>query len=41
MGLAWYCVHTIVLNDPGRLLSVHIMHRLWLLVASVQWLYMN
>ncbi|CAN6482992.1 unnamed protein product [Victoria cruziana] len=26
MGLPWYCVHTVVLNDPGRLLSVHIMH---------------
>ncbi|KAJ4700574.1 Photosystem II CP47 reaction center protein, partial [Melia azedarach] len=26
MGLPWYRVHTIVLNDPGRLLSVHIMH---------------
>ncbi|KAB2011365.1 hypothetical protein ES319_D09G014200v1 [Gossypium barbadense] len=26
MGLPWYRVHTIVLNDPGRLLSIHIMH---------------
>nr|YP_009673740.1 photosystem II CP47 chlorophyll apoprotein [Cuscuta mexicana]QDF46421.1 photosystem II CP47 chlorophyll apoprotein [Cuscuta mexicana] len=26
MGLPWYRVHTILLNDPGRLLSVHIMH---------------
>ncbi|MBA0812708.1 hypothetical protein Gohar_026650, partial [Gossypium harknessii] len=26
MGLPWYRVHTIKLNDPGRLLSVHIMH---------------
>lgn len=26
MGLPWYRVHTIVLNDPGRLLAVHIMH---------------
>ncbi|PPR82168.1 hypothetical protein GOBAR_AA38545 [Gossypium barbadense] len=26
MGLPWYRVHTLVLNDPGRLLSVHIMH---------------
>ncbi|KAI5653805.1 hypothetical protein M9H77_30992 [Catharanthus roseus] len=26
MGLPWYCVHTVVLNDPGRLLSVHLMH---------------
>ncbi|KAL1119797.1 hypothetical protein V6Z11_D01G126400 [Gossypium hirsutum] len=26
MGLPWYRVHTVVLNDPGRLLSVHIMH---------------
>jgi photosystem II CP47 chlorophyll apoprotein len=25
MGLPWYRVHT-VLNDPGRLLAVHIMH---------------
>ncbi|RZC62331.1 hypothetical protein C5167_024097 [Papaver somniferum] len=26
MGLPWYRVHTVVLNDPGRLLSIHIMH---------------
>ncbi|PHT61818.1 Photosystem II CP47 reaction center protein [Capsicum annuum] len=26
MGLPWYRVHTVVLNDPGRLLSVYIMH---------------
>lgn len=26
MGLPWYRVHTVVLNDPGRLLSVSIMH---------------
>ncbi|KAG6741594.1 hypothetical protein POTOM_054865 [Populus tomentosa] len=26
MGLPWYHVHTVVLNDPGRLLAVHIMH---------------
>ncbi|KAJ0101028.1 hypothetical protein Patl1_04903 [Pistacia atlantica] len=26
MGLPWYRVHTIVLNDPGCLLSVHIMY---------------
>ncbi|KAL1368082.1 hypothetical protein AAHE18_02G095100 [Arachis hypogaea] len=26
MGLPWYRVHTVVLNDPDRLLSVHIMH---------------
>jgi hypothetical protein len=26
MGLPWYRVHTVILNDPGRLLSVHIMH---------------
>ncbi|RWR83065.1 Photosystem antenna protein-like protein [Cinnamomum micranthum f. kanehirae] len=26
MGLPWYCVHTVVLNDPGWLLFVHIMH---------------
>ena len=26
MGLPWYRVHTIVLNDPGCLLVVHIMH---------------
>ncbi|KAL8157154.1 hypothetical protein AgCh_002021 [Apium graveolens] len=26
MGLPWYHVHNVVLNDPGRLLSVHIMH---------------
>ncbi|KAK9070563.1 hypothetical protein SSX86_010965 [Deinandra increscens subsp. villosa] len=26
MGLPWYRVHTVVLNDPGRLIAVHIMH---------------
>ncbi|PHT98347.1 Photosystem II CP47 reaction center protein [Capsicum chinense] len=26
MGFPWYHVHTIVLNDPGRLFSIHIMH---------------
>ncbi|KAL3567770.1 hypothetical protein D5086_030421 [Populus alba] len=26
MGLPWYRVHTFVLNDPGRLLAIHIMH---------------
>jgi len=25
-GLPWYRVHTVVLNDPGHLFSVHIMH---------------
>jgi photosystem II CP47 chlorophyll apoprotein len=27
MALPWYRVHTVVLNDPGRLIAVHIMHR--------------
>ena len=26
MGFPWYRVHTVVLNDPGRLISVHLMH---------------
>ncbi|PHT94654.1 Photosystem II CP47 reaction center protein [Capsicum annuum] len=26
MGLPWYRAHIVVLNDPNRLLSVHIMH---------------
>jgi photosystem II CP47 chlorophyll apoprotein len=26
MGLPWYRVHTVVLNDPGQLIFVHIMH---------------
>ena len=26
MGLPWYRVHTVVLNDPGLLISVHLMH---------------
>jgi photosystem II CP47 chlorophyll apoprotein len=25
-GLPWYRVHTVVLNDPGRLIAVHLMH---------------
>ena len=24
MGLPWYRVHTVVLNDPGRLIAVHL-----------------
>ncbi|KAM0023514.1 Photosystem II CP47 reaction center protein [Helianthus debilis subsp. tardiflorus] len=32
MVLPWYRVHTVVLNDSGRLLSVHIMYTA--LVAS-------
>jgi photosystem II CP47 chlorophyll apoprotein len=26
MGLPWYRVHVVVLNDPGRLIAVHLMH---------------
>lgn len=26
MGLPWFRVHICILNDPGRLISVHIMH---------------
>ena len=26
MGFPWYRVHTVVLNDPGRLIAVHLMH---------------
>ena len=26
MGLPWYRVHTVVLNDPDRLLVVYIIH---------------
>ncbi|KAF3617094.1 Photosystem II CP47 reaction center protein [Capsicum annuum] len=26
MGLPWYCIHTVVLHYPGRLLYVHIIH---------------
>jgi photosystem II CP47 chlorophyll apoprotein len=26
MGLVWFRVHSVVLNDPGRLIAVHIMH---------------
>ncbi|AFY86571.1 MULTISPECIES: photosystem II chlorophyll-binding protein CP47 [Chroococcidiopsis] len=26
MGLPWYRVHTSVINDPGRLIAVHLMH---------------
>jgi len=26
MGLPWYRVHSVVLNDPGRLIAVHLMH---------------
>jgi photosystem II CP47 chlorophyll apoprotein len=28
MALPWYRVHTVVLNDPGRLIAVHLMRRL-------------
>ncbi len=26
MGLPWYRVHTVLINDPGRLIAVHLMH---------------
>ena len=26
MGLTWFRVHSVVLNDPGRLIAVHLMH---------------
>ena len=26
MALTWFRVHAVVLNDPGRLIAVHIMH---------------
>jgi len=26
MGLPWYRVHIVVLNDPGHLIAVHLMH---------------
>ncbi|MFM6833900.1 MAG: hypothetical protein ACKPKV_05695, partial [Dolichospermum sp.] len=26
MRLPWFRVHIVILNDPGRLISVHIMH---------------
>jgi photosystem II CP47 chlorophyll apoprotein len=26
MGLLWYHVHTIVLNDLGHLIAIHLMH---------------
>ena len=26
IGLPWFRVHAVVLNDPGRLLAVHLMH---------------
>jgi photosystem II CP47 chlorophyll apoprotein len=26
MGFPWYRIHTVVLNDPGWLISIHIMH---------------
>lgn len=26
MGLPWYRVHTVLINDPGRLIAAHLMH---------------
>ena len=26
MALPWFRVHVVVLNDPGRLLAVHLVH---------------
>jgi hypothetical protein len=39
MALPWYRVHTVVLNDPGRLIAVHLMHTFsfWM----VLWHFMN
>ncbi|KAK9662449.1 hypothetical protein RND81_O027800 [Saponaria officinalis] len=38
MGLPWYRVHTVVLNDPGRLISVHIMHTALFLIPLTPFL---
>jgi len=37
MGLPWYRVHTVVLNDPGRLIAVHLMHTALVSGWLVQW----
>jgi photosystem II CP47 chlorophyll apoprotein len=26
MGLLWYHVHTVIPNDPGHLIVIHLMH---------------
>jgi hypothetical protein len=41
MALPWYRVHTVVLNDPGRLIAVHLMHTALVQDGQVQWLYMS
>jgi len=41
MGLPWYRVHTVVLNDPGRLISVHLMHTASSQAGPVLWLCTN
>ena len=32
--LPWFRVHIVILNDPGRLISVHIVPHIWQLVRS-------
>ena len=41
MGLPWYRVHTVVINDPGRLLAVHLMHTALVAGWAARWLFMN
>ena len=41
MALPWYRVHIVVLNDPGRLIAVHLMHTALVLVGQGQWLFMS
>ena len=41
MGLPWYRVHTVVINDPGRLLAVHLMHTALVAGWAGSWLCTN
>jgi hypothetical protein len=41
MALPWYRVHTVVLNDPGRLIAVHLMHTSLVSGWAGLWHFMN
>jgi hypothetical protein len=41
MGLPWYHVHIVVLNNLGRLIVVHLMHAALVWAGLVLWPYTN
>ena len=41
MGLPWYRVHTVLVNDPGRLIATHLMHTALVAGWADRWRFMS